>query len=107
MCRAYLYYCLNVVPLTLPPLRQRAEDIRELAEYFVRLYASPNRPLRLTSEFLDRLEVHIWPGNVRELANCLRRVVALATSTEIDVAALDDSDWESASTPFAESRLRP
>ena len=108
--RADLYYRLNVIPLTLPPLRQRAEDIRELAEYFVRLYASADRPLRLTPEFLDRLEAHIWPGNVRELANCLRRVVALATSTEIDVTALDDSDWGlgvSASTPLAESRLRP
>jgi two-component system response regulator AtoC len=108
--RSDLYYRLNVIPLTLPPLRQRAEDIRELAEYFVRLYASPNRPLRLTSEFLDRLEVHIWPGNVRELANCLRRVVALATSTEIDVAALEESDWNlvvQASTPPGESSLRP
>jgi DNA-binding NtrC family response regulator len=108
--RSDLYYRLNVIPLTLPPLRQRAEDIRELAEYFVRLYASPTRPLRLTSEFLDRLEVHIWPGNVRELANCLRRVVALATSTEIDVAALEESDWNlavPASTPAGESSLRP
>lgn len=108
--RADLYYRLNVIPLTLPPLRQRSEDIRELAEYFVRLYAPPDKPLRLTPAFLDRLEAHIWPGNVRELANCLRRVVALATSTEIDVTALDDSDWDLAvpsSTPSPESHLRP
>jgi len=108
--RPDLYYRLNVIPLTLPPLRQRPEDIRELAEYFVRLYAPADRPLHLTPDFLDRLEAHIWPGNVRELANCMRRVVALATSTEIDVTALDDSDWNLAvpgSTPSAESRLRP
>ena len=108
--RPDLYYRLNVIPLTLPPLRQRAQDIRELAEYFVRLYAPLEKPLRLTPEFLDRLEAHIWPGNVRELANCLRRVVALATSVEIDVAALEESDWNlavAASAPLAESRLRP
>jgi two-component system response regulator AtoC len=108
--RPDLYYRLNVIPLTLPPLRQRAEDIRELADYFVRLYASPDRPRRLTPAFLDRLEAHIWPGNVRELANCLRRVVALATSTEIDVTALDGTDWNlgvPASMPAGENRLRP
>jgi DNA-binding NtrC family response regulator len=106
--RPDLYYRLNVIPLALPPLRQRAQDIRELAEYFVRLYAPPDKLLRLTPEFLDRLEAHIWPGNVRELANCMRRIVALATSTEIDVTALDDSDWSlAAATPAEESRLRP
>src|SRR5882762_3047217 len=108
--RPDLYYRLNVIPLTLPPLRRRAEDIRELAEYFVRLHAPPEKLLRLAPEFLDRLEAHNWPGNVRELANCLRRVVALATSAEIDVTALAECDWSMAgpeSTLAAESRLRP
>ena len=108
--RPDLYYRLNVIPLTLPPLRQRAEDIRELAQHFVRLHAPPGKLLRLTPEFLDHLETHNWPGNVRELANCLRRVVALATSAEIDVTALAECDWEvagTASTLASESRLRP
>src|ERR1700691_3241212 len=81
--RADLFYRLNVIPLSLPPLRERLEDIAELAEHFLRMYAPPGRSLRLTAEFIERLEGHTWPGNVRELANCLRRAVALSTGTEI------------------------
>ncbi len=92
--RADLFYRLNVIPLTLPPLRERREDIGELAEHFLRLYGAQGKSLRLTAEFIERLEAHDWPGNVRELANCLRRVVALATSAEIGVEALEGSGWE-------------
>jgi len=81
--RADLFYRLNVIPLSLPPLRERREDVRELAEHFLRLYQPQGKGLRLTPEFIERLEVHSWPGNVRELANCLRRAVALATGPEI------------------------
>ena len=95
--RADLFYRLNVIPLTLPPLRERREDIRELAEHFLRLYAPQGRTLRLTSEFIERLETHTWPGNVRELANCLRRAVALATGTEISTEALEGSPWNETS----------
>jgi transcriptional regulator with PAS, ATPase and Fis domain len=94
--RADLYYRLNVIPLSLPPLRERTEDIRELAEHFLRLYAPPGRTLRLTAEFVQRLEAHNWPGNVRELANCLRRVVALSTGLEIGQEALEGSPWAEA-----------
>jgi DNA-binding NtrC family response regulator len=87
--RADLFYRLNVIPLALPPLRQRREDIRELAEHFLRLYAPPGKGLRLTPEFIERLEAHSWPGNVRELANCLRRAVALTTGTEIGSESLE------------------
>ena len=90
--RADLYYRLNVIPLGLPPLRERGGDVRELAEFFVRLYASPGKSPRLTPEFLEQLEAHSWPGNVRELANCVRRVVALATGPEIGVNALEGSE---------------
>jgi len=95
--RADLYYRLNVIPLTLPPLRERREDIRELAEHFLRLYTPQGRTLRLTSEFIARLEAHTWPGNVRELANCLRRAVALATGPEISTEALEGSPWNETS----------
>ncbi len=91
--RADLYYRLNVIPLSLPPLRERSGDIGELAEFFVRLYAPPGKSLTLTPEFLEQLEAHSWPGNVRELANCVRRVVALATGPEIGVNALEGSEW--------------
>ena len=91
--RADLFYRLNVIPLSLPPLRERREDIRELAEHFLRMYAPQGRSLRLTAEFIERLEVHSWPGNVRELANCLRRAVALATGAEIGREGLEGSAW--------------
>ena len=110
--RADLYYRLNVIPLTLPALRQRAGDVRELAEYFSRIYASPGRALQLSEEFLMRLEAHHWPGNVRELANCIRRVVALAAGRDISAAALEGMEWNVETLPGMTSgpdddRLRP
>jgi DNA-binding NtrC family response regulator len=97
--RADLYYRLNVIPLALPPLRERREDIGELAEHFVRLYAPPGRSLRLAPALLEQLATQAWPGNVRELANSLRRAVALATSSEIGVEALEDLPWNQPPTP--------
>jgi DNA-binding NtrC family response regulator len=94
--RADLFYRLNVIPLSLPPLRERREDVRELAEHFLRLYAPQGKSLHLSPEFIERLELHAWPGNVRELANCLRRAVALATGAEIGREGFEDSDWEKA-----------
>ena len=87
--RADLYYRLNVIPLSLPPLRERAEDIRELAEHFVSLYTPPGSTRKLTQEFIVRLERHRWPGNVRELANLIRRAVALSNG-DIGVEVLGD-----------------
>jgi DNA-binding NtrC family response regulator len=87
--RADLYYRLNVVPLSLPPLREHREDIRELAEHFLGMCTRPGSALRLTEEFIAGLETHSWPGNVRELANCIRRAAALATGPEIGWAALE------------------
>jgi DNA-binding NtrC family response regulator len=81
--RADLYYRLNVIPLSLPPLRERRGDIRELAEHFARLYAPPGKPARLAPEFLEQIERYAWPGNVRELANLVRRAVVLAVGPEI------------------------
>jgi DNA-binding NtrC family response regulator len=86
--RADLYYRLNVIPLSLPALRERPEDVAELAEYFVRLYAPPGAVPGMTEEFLGRLQQHSWPGNVRELANLMRRAVALSGS-EIGVEVLE------------------
>ena len=87
--RADLYYRLNVIPLSLPPLRDRAGDIAELAEYFAGLYAAPGAHALLSRELVARLEEHAWPGNVRELANFVRRAVALSRGGEIGVEALE------------------
>jgi DNA-binding NtrC family response regulator len=91
--RADLYYRLNVIPLSLPPLRERAGDVRELALHFADLYAAPGRTASFRDEFLERLEAHSWPGNVRELANCIRRALALAAGPEIGADALEGCDW--------------
>jgi DNA-binding NtrC family response regulator len=91
--RADLFYRLNVIPISLPPLRERAGDIRELAEYFAGLYAGSNEHgsanARLSRELLARMEQHNWPGNVRELGNFVRRAVALSRGGEIGVEAFD------------------
>jgi len=83
--RADLYYRLNVIPLPLPPLRERREDIPVLAEFFVRKFASEaGRPMPvLHPEFVSGLQSHSWPGNVREFGNFMRRVVTLSDSNEI------------------------
>jgi transcriptional regulator with PAS, ATPase and Fis domain len=78
--RADLYYRLNVVPISLPPLRVRREDIPALAEYFAAKFAAQvGRPTpALHAEFIAGLQQHSWPGNVRELGNLMRRVLALS-----------------------------
>ena len=89
--RADLYYRLNVIPLSLPALRERPEDVAELAEHFTSLYAAAGATPVMTAEFLVRLQQHSWPGNVRELANLMRRAVALSTG-EIGVEVLEPSE---------------
>ena len=90
--RADLYFRLNVIPLTLPPLRERREDIPILAEHFARQIATAAaRPVpQLTAGFLARLHEHDWPGNVRELQNLMRRVLALHPACELDAGYLAD-----------------
>jgi two-component system nitrogen regulation response regulator GlnG len=80
--REDLFYRLNVVRMHLPPLRQRREDIRLLAEYFVKKIATQKHlpHLKLSEEALRVLEDYPWPGNVRELENTIQRACVLATS---------------------------
>ena len=89
--RSDLYYRLNVIPLSLPPLRERREDIPVLAEYFAARYASQFHlsRVRLEPEFLARLQMHGWPGNVRELANFMRRVLTLSGGQAIDLGSFE------------------
>lgn len=84
--RADLFYRLNGVEISVPPLRARREDILELAGHFLDRYRTL-RPLRLSPVAADALTSYEWPGNVRELERVIERAVALA---ERDVIALDD-----------------
>ena len=75
-----LYYRLNVVPIYLPPLRERREDIPALARFFLERHSEENRrdPPELTPAFIKMLLDHDWPGNVRELENYMERAVVLS-----------------------------
>ena len=84
--REDLYYRLNVVPIFLPPLRERPEDIPELVDHFVKVYAEKNgKPVpRPTAEALGYLTTYWWPGNVRELQNYIERAIVLAAGEVLD-----------------------
>ena len=88
--REDLFYRLNVIPFTVPPLRERTEDIPLLAEHFLREYAKAygRNPKRLSDEALHVLRSHQWPGNVRELRNLMERIVILHQQTLIEARHL-------------------
>jgi two-component system nitrogen regulation response regulator GlnG len=76
--REDLFYRLNVVPIRLPPLRERSEDIPILARHFLEKAQQNGLPAKtLSDEAMERLQAHRWPGNVRELENLMRRLAAL------------------------------
>jgi two-component system response regulator PilR (NtrC family) len=83
--REDLYYRLNVIPIHIPPLRERREDIPLLVEHFVKKYAPQKR---ITQEALEVLKNYSWKGNVRELENVIERVCLLTNSDEIDIKDL-------------------
>jgi len=83
--REDLFYRLNVIPISMPPLRERREDILPLIEFFVDKYGSSlAKPVRFTKEAIDQLLAYDYPGNVRELGNIVERCVTLASSGAID-----------------------
>jgi len=88
--REDLYYRLSVVPIMLPPLRERKEDIPELAMMFMRRYAEETgKPVTgFSEEAMKALQSYNWPGNIRELQNCIERAVILSKGTEIQVKDL-------------------
>jgi DNA-binding NtrC family response regulator len=83
--REDLYYRLNVVPIYLPPLRERREDVESLVVWFLKRYGEQNRRemRRVHPEAMRRLREHDWPGNVRELQNYVERAVILGTGPEL------------------------
>ncbi len=89
--REDLFYRLNVVPIVLPPLRERREDIAALAQHFLMLAAEDGLPRRvLTQEAIERLEARSWRGNVRELRNVVYRLALMAREERIDADAVSD-----------------
>ena len=88
--REDLYYRINVVPVRLPSLRQRGEDIGELARYFLDRAAADGLPRKaLDAGAVDRLMRHAWPGNVRELENLMRRLAALSRDELITASVIE------------------
>jgi two-component system nitrogen regulation response regulator NtrX len=88
--REDLFYRLNVIPFTVPPLRDRAEDVPSLANHFLQEYtiAYGRKAKTLTTDALDALQAYSWPGNVRELRNLMERLVILHPQAHIEVRHL-------------------
>jgi two-component system nitrogen regulation response regulator NtrX len=84
--REDLFYRLNVIPFYVPPLRERVEDVRLLAEHFLSEFSRRygRKPKELTQDALRALEEYPWPGNVRELRNLMERIVIMNPQTQID-----------------------
>ncbi len=112
--REDLFYRLGVVPLSLPPLRERLADIVPLAEHFLALAAHGSAPKRLSAEAAAALLAHPWPGNVRELRNTMERVTAMVRQKVVVRDDLDflvagpatgSVDWLAGELPEALARL--
>jgi two-component system nitrogen regulation response regulator GlnG len=89
--REDLFYRLNVVPIVLPPLRERREDIAALVQHFLVLAAEDGLPRRtLTPDAVERLEQRTWRGNVRELRNVVYRLALMAREERIDADSVND-----------------
>ena len=88
--REDLFYRLNVVPIRLPPLRERLDDIPELANHYLRAATADGLPTKVLSpDAMARLKQHRWPGNVRELVNLVRRLSALYSEEVIGVETIE------------------
>jgi DNA-binding NtrC family response regulator len=100
--RADLFFRLNVIPLSLPPLRERSEDIPDLVNHFLAKYvpASHSKVVRFSPELLERLRAYEWPGNVRELENFVRRALVLAPGPVVGLEILPEASFQNDSPPL-------
>jgi two-component system nitrogen regulation response regulator GlnG len=106
--REDLFYRLNVVPIRLPPLRERLEDIPPLARHFLdRAREDGLAAKSLDTAALDRLKQHRWPGNVRELENLMRRLAALHPGETIGADAIAAELAEATPPPEAAAAAGP
>ena len=106
--REDLFYRLNVLPLKLPPLRERRGDISLLVDHFVQLYRQRyrgSRPIaeRLSEEAIAVLENYPWPGNIRELENAIERAMVLTDGSVIEAQVLDEKLRSAAAAALAEA----
>ena len=103
--REDLYYRIHVVPIFVPALRERVEDIPVLADYFIKVYCAANRaaPKRLADDALLALKRYAWPGNVRELENAIQRIVVM---TESDMISLHDLPPEIVEATGGDAKVR-
>jgi DNA-binding NtrC family response regulator len=103
--REDLYYRLNVIPISLPPLRERRDDIPLLVTHFLEKYA-PGTAMHVSQAAMRALMAYGWPGNVRQLENAVERAVALSAGrNEIDITDLPpeiQSLPQQTSTPFVD-----
>jgi DNA-binding NtrC family response regulator len=103
--REDLYYRLNVIPIELPPLRERRDDIPLLVQHFLKKFA-PDAGLHMAQEAMRALMAYQWPGNVRQLENAVERAVALSTGRpEIQAADLPpeiQATPQAATPPFVD-----
>jgi Nif-specific regulatory protein len=106
--REDLYYRLNVMPIVLPPLRERPEDVPEIARFLVnRIGEMQGRRLSLTDAGLRRLSQYNWPGNVRELENCLERAAVMSETGSIEADLIHIDRQREAGVPLPSLAAAP
>ena len=89
--REDLYYRLNVIPVNVPPLRERREEFDDFLDFFAEKHAGENERITFSSLTIERLRDYHWPGNVRELSNLVARFNALWPESEIDISTIPRS----------------
>jgi transcriptional regulator with GAF, ATPase, and Fis domain len=101
--REDLYFRLNVISIHVPPLRDRVEDVPELAAHFLRVYGQRGgkADMQLDDDALALLKAHAWPGNVRELENVIERAVVVAEGPVVTARDLPPELWRDADAPGA------
>jgi two-component system nitrogen regulation response regulator NtrX len=104
-----LYYRLNVLPLQIPPLRERPDDVPELVRFYAETFPNsenlPYRPFSVAAQ--NRLRNHSWPGNIRELRNLVQRLLVLGGDGEVSLGEVEEALLQSPSEPISGSSDHP